>query len=124
MTFAMGCFEVTIPGEDQPVDFEVDGPPVGIEPGHGGPDDPTVSRPDAGSGILQTVDSIGTGDTQGAPVLPDDCETHCDCPPGFDCINARCAEGLEPIQCCSHELCPSGEACWFIDGSPGTCAER
>lgn len=118
-----GCFDVTIPAEDPAPDFDGDGPPRGVEPGSG-PDDPVLSSPDASTRVLQTLDSRSGGDDGPATVIPDDCDSHCDCPPDYDCINARCALGAEPIQCCGHDLCPTGAACWHVDGTPGTCGQR
>ena len=116
LSLALGCIEVTIPSDDDGsgVDGSIDGT---VNPGTGGT---TAAGPDPGPD-LENVTGTGGGMTTGEIELPDSCESHCDCPPAYDCINLRCVQGDEAIQCCSHPGCPPGEACWSKDGTPGEC---
>lgn len=114
------CVEVTIPPEapGSGTSGTTTGPPV-VNPPIGS-DDPTLSGADASSG-LQAVDAGSTGTGGGDVEVPTACGTHCDCPPGLDCINLRCVLGDSEIQCCTHPGCPSGAPCWFADGQKGAC---
>jgi len=51
------------------------------------------------------------------------CMTACDCPTEQMC-NAlgMCENGVTPVYCCEHNICPPGAACQHIGGNPGMCA--
>lgn len=115
----VGCIDVTIPAEE--TNGEDTGSTTGtvVVPPEG---QPPLGGPDAGGGTLTPTDA-GQAEGDAGVELPPSCDTHCDCPPDFDCINNVCVMGNLPIQCCSHPKCPSGERCWSADGVEGVCAE-
>ncbi len=105
-------------------------PPLGDTAGGRGPafPDPVITPwtptapglPDGGGadGGLEFLDAGPGGGDVG---VPDSCATHCDCPGGWDCINARCQLGAMAILCCGGTECPTGETCWTREGVRGSC---
>ncbi|MFT5433435.1 MAG: hypothetical protein ACI9OJ_004141 [Myxococcota bacterium] len=115
----VGCIGVTIPAEETSGEDtgSSTGTPVVTPDGQ-----PPLGGPDAGSGTLTPTDT-GQADDDAGVELPPSCDTHCDCPPAFDCINHVCVTGKQPTQCCSHPKCPPGDLCWTAGGVKGVCAE-
>lgn len=71
-------------------------------------------------GGLEWLDAGGLGpDVE----VPTSCNTHCDCPAGWDCINGRCRLGELAILCCGAGGCPVGETCWTAEGVRGVCGQ-
>lgn len=59
-------------------------------------------------------------------VTPAECETACDCEPGFDCLNGECLSGTVAVYCC--DACPPEapptQACVHPDGRRTSCGGR
>ncbi|MBK06591.1 MAG: hypothetical protein CL920_39950 [Deltaproteobacteria bacterium] len=49
------------------------------------------------------------------------CKTHCDCPQGQGCSSGQCIGGTFPTYCCDKAGCPTKQACYNKDGTPGIC---
>ncbi|MBI2372852.1 MAG: hypothetical protein HYV07_02515 [Deltaproteobacteria bacterium] len=53
---------------------------------------------------------------------PAPCTETCDCPQGLACLEGRCRNlGANPVWCCDHSGCPTGEICLGRDDRPSTC---
>jgi len=113
-----GCIEVEIPAGGGPPG---DNPTATGNPIVNPPDPAVTDGPDSAS--LNAVDN-GGGSGEDPIDLPESCGSHCDCPQEFDCINARCVRGEQPIHCCAKPECPAATKCWFKDGTPGSCTEQ
>ena len=115
MLFSVGCIEIP------------EAPESGENPqakGGNGPGNTIQPREERGNN-----DGTGLRPTEHSPEvdtpveLPESCETHCNCPAGYDCINLRCVLGDMHIYCCTHSDCPSAKECWYGDGTQGFCPE-
>ncbi len=49
------------------------------------------------------------------------CKQNCDCGQGEFCNNGTCEVGSTSTYCCSKPGCPTGESCYEVNGSIGTC---
>ena len=120
LLLATGCITIEVPTDT--------GSGTGLMPtgsSTGVTTDPPIMRPteDAGGGTGVNPTDAGGGGGESDVSVPPSCGTHCDCPPGYDCINERCVLGELAIQCCTHPECPAGERCWSEAGLEGVCGD-